>query len=116
MSGGRYSGLLVCTDFDCTLAHNGRVSKENLDAIARFQQGGGRITLATGRYPGVLKDYGIPLRCNAPLICMNGAILYDETEDRYITKLEQFFFSEVIEIISRTAGSATIHLLIVINT
>lgn len=84
MGKGRYSGLLVCTDFDCTLAHNGKVSEENLDAIARFQQGGGRLTLATGRYPWVLKDYGIPLRCNAPLICMNGAILYDESEDRYL--------------------------------
>ena len=77
MGKGRYSGLLVCSDFDGTLAYRGGVSQENLDAIARFQKEGGRLTLATGRYPGVLKDYNIPLECNAPMICMNGAILYD---------------------------------------
>ena len=77
MGKGRYSGLLVCTDFDQTLAYHGKVSKENLDAIDRFQRGGGRLTLATGRYPEVLKDHNIPFECNAPMICMNGAILYD---------------------------------------
>ena len=84
MGKGRYSGLLVCTDFDGTLAYRGKVSQENLDAIARFQEGGGRLTLATGRYPDVLQTLNVPFSCNAPMVCMNGAILYDAPEKKYL--------------------------------
>ncbi|MBQ9087109.1 MAG: HAD hydrolase family protein [Clostridia bacterium] len=79
---GKYSGLLICADFDGTLVYNGQISPGNLDAIRRFQQGGGWLTLATGRYPNVLRDHGVAFRCNAPLICMNGAILYDEETEK----------------------------------
>lgn len=81
---GKYTGLLLCSDFDGTLCYQGQVSPANLEAIEVFEQNGGRFTLATGRYPWILRELKIPLRCNAPLVCMNGAILYDGETDRYL--------------------------------
>ncbi len=81
---GKYTGLLICSDFDGTLSINQKVSKEDLEAIARFQQNGGMFTLATGRYPTILADLKIPLHCNAPMVCMNGAILYDMDRDQVL--------------------------------
>ncbi len=81
---GRYTGLLLCSDFDGTLAHEGRVSAANADAIRRFQEGGGRFTLATGRYPSILGEVKGIFSCNAPLIAMNGAILYDADRDKLL--------------------------------
>ncbi len=81
---GKYTGLLICSDFDGTLSVNQKVSDMDLKAIDYFQQNGGMFTLATGRYPTILADLHIPLHCNAPMVCMNGAILYDLDRDRVL--------------------------------
>ncbi len=75
---GRYDGLLICSDFDGTLCYRGEVSRENRDAIRRFRAGGGRFTLATGRYPGhVLELMGEDVDRSTPMICLNGGLLCD---------------------------------------
>lgn len=76
---GKFTGLLVCSDLDGTLlAHEPRISQENLDAIAYFCENGGRFTLATGRKPSILNDPRTEgLICNAPVIFLNGTLVYD---------------------------------------
>lgn len=103
---GKYTGLLLCSDFDGTLCHHGKVSRETLEAIAYFQQNGGRFTLATGRYPDILSELNVPLCCNAPLICMNGAILYDGAEDRYLYegKMSAEYADILLEILCESKG------------
>ncbi len=82
---GRYDGLLICSDFDGTLCHGGRISRENREAIGRFRAGGGRFTLATGRYPGhILNLMGEDVDRTTPMICLNGGLLCDLSEDRIL--------------------------------
>ncbi len=75
---GKYTGLLICSDFDGTLCKHQTISHENLEAIDYFQKNGGMFTLATGRYPTILRhDFAKGFTPNAPLISANGALIYD---------------------------------------
>lgn len=78
--------FIIVSDLDGTLTLNdGSVSKENVDAIKRFQSQGGIFTIASGRSPEYIKekfDYFIP---NAPIIALNGAVLYDLDKDESIS-------------------------------
>lgn len=85
---GKFDGVLICTDCDGTLTDaNGELSKENADAIKYFQKEGGRFTLATGRFPDHLSKYADKLRVNAPVISLNGVLLYDMEEEKIICDL-----------------------------
>ena len=80
---GKYSGLLICSDFDGTLFYKNGVSQENLEAIRAFREQGGAFTLATGRYPSsILARMGAEFLSPTPVICMNGGILYDVAEEK----------------------------------
>ena len=75
---GKFTGYLICTDCDGTLTYEaGKVSKENADAIKYFQQEGGLFTLATGRFPNHAKLFEHQITLNAPIVSLNGALLYD---------------------------------------
>ncbi len=78
---GIFSGVLVCSDVDGTLGENGVFPPENCAAIRRFQEQGGLFTVATGRHPHYLRDLAHAFVPNAPLVVVNGAVVYDlETE------------------------------------
>ncbi len=83
----RYDGILLCSDFDGTLALDGKVSKENIEAIKMFQEKGGLFTLATGRTPLYIADTVSELAVNAPMICVNGASLFDCTKNKELYKV-----------------------------
>ena len=74
---GRYDGFLLCVDFDGTVAHKGKMVPENVEAIRRFEEEGGLFTICTGRQPAFMMSNPLPVRPNAPLLSMNGTILYD---------------------------------------
>lgn len=72
----KYSGYLICTDIDGTLTDSkGELPENNLKAIRYFQQNGGLFTVSTGR----LQDFvmGLPFVPNAPVIVVNGTVIYD---------------------------------------
>ena len=77
MSAQPYKGLFICSDFDGTLAVKTKVSQENLDAICEFEEKGGRFTLCTGRFHTILEIEQVPLTLHTPMICLNGAMIYD---------------------------------------
>ncbi len=71
---GRYDGILILSDIDGTLtARGGEISPGNLDAIERFQAGGGLFSLCTGRPPRFLDRF--PFRSNGPVVTINGTLL-----------------------------------------
>lgn len=75
---GKFDGVLICTDCDGTLTNSkGELSKENAEAIKYFQAEGGRFTLATGRFPEHVYKFSGLLKVNAPVISLNGVLLYD---------------------------------------
>lgn len=84
---GKFSGYLICTDCDGTLTYEpGKVSDVNAEAIKYFQNGGGLFTLATGRFPDHAKLFEDRFKINAPMVSVNGAIIYDEKNNKLIEK------------------------------
>ena len=80
MGSGKFTGVLLISDYDDTLYGTDlHVSEENRAAIRSFIGQGGLFTVATGRArktfsPQVGKE-DIPL--NAPAILSNGATIFD---------------------------------------
>ena len=74
-----FSDFLIASDLDGTFLWDGRISARNLEALERFRKGGGIFTLATGRaHLNLRSAIGQPTTLiNAPVICDNGAYLYD---------------------------------------
>ena len=85
---GKFEGVLICTDCDGTLTDaNGELSEANARAIKYFQEEGGKFTLATGRFPDHLNKYSDKLKVNAPVISLNGVLLYDVEKEEKISDL-----------------------------
>ena len=53
---GKFSGYLICSDYDGTFATAGQPVQENLEALRHFVENGGRFTLATGRSVEFIRD------------------------------------------------------------
>ncbi len=75
-----FSRYLIASDIDGTyIAPNGSLVQRNLDAIARFREGGGLFTISSGRIACTIHP-NIPLikeTLNAPAVLSNGALLHD---------------------------------------
>lgn len=83
---GKFTGYLICTDCDGTLTYEaGKVSDENAQAIKYFQKEGGLFTLATGRFPDHIEMFHDKIQINAPIVSLNGTLLYD-TENKELIK------------------------------
>lgn len=69
--------LALATDYDGTLAHNGRVSPDTLAAVKRLRESGRRVLLVTGRELEdlfrVFPEYGIFDR----IVAENGALVFN---------------------------------------
>lgn len=81
---GRYDGILLCSDFDSTLALNGIVSEENAKAIRYFQENGGMFTLISGRPPVHFKNFEELFKPNTYICGYNGAIISDIDEQEIV--------------------------------
>lgn len=95
---GKFDGFLICSDIDGTLIDNNfKIPKNNLDAIRYFQEEGGLFTLATGRTPQGAKLYIDAVKPNAPLVCQNGAGIYDFSVLKYLWTSPLGNASDIIE-------------------
>lgn len=82
---GKFDGILLCTDLDDTmLTSDKKVSGENSRAIEYFKSEGGLFTFATGRVPAGAKLLLEYIHPNAPMICFNGAAIYDFKENKIL--------------------------------
>ncbi|MDR1117053.1 MAG: HAD family hydrolase [Oscillospiraceae bacterium] len=95
---GKYSEILLVSDFDMTLTNTAHeVPKENIDAVNRFMSEGGSFTIATGRARKAFEYMLETVPVNAPCIYSNGGLTYDHGEGRAIEMHE--LTDEAIEII-----------------
>lgn len=78
---GIFDGILLCSDFDGTMAHFAKVSQENSEAIRYFQSEGGIFCPCSGRETAFFRGFTDVFRANGPIITLNGSkiTLYGET-------------------------------------
>ena len=69
---------LLVSDLDGTLLDNAHeITSKNLEAIRKLKKSGVNFVIATGRTIDMVKGYLEILDYDSPLICCNGAALYD---------------------------------------
>jgi hydroxymethylpyrimidine pyrophosphatase-like HAD family hydrolase len=68
--------LALATDYDGTLAHDGRVSDDTLTALSRLRESGRRLVLVTGRELPDLQSIFGHLDLFDRVVAENGALLY----------------------------------------
>lgn len=80
---GIFDGVLLCSDFDGTLAVKQKVSKENGEAIRYFQSEGGVFCPCSGRRAHFFHRFSDLFRPNGPVIVLNGSVImqYGETPE-----------------------------------
>ena len=94
---GLFDGCLLVSDIDGTLLHNGIIPQKNIEAIEWFKSEGGIFTIATGRAITAAK-YSYELsKANAPLIALNGSVIYDFREENFL--YEKFLDPRCVEIV-----------------
>ncbi len=85
----RFDGILLCTDLDDTLlTRDKRVSEKNVNALRYFMDNGGMFTFATGRVPRGAKLVRKYIEPNAPMVCANGAAIYDFKTGKFLWSLK----------------------------
>ena len=68
----KFSGILICSDFDGTIAVGGKISEENSEAVRYFCSRGGSFALITGRTFGFLRPHCEQLSLDGYVGCING--------------------------------------------
>ncbi|MFL6549611.1 MAG: HAD family hydrolase [Povalibacter sp.] len=68
--------LCLCTDYDGTLAHHGKVDEVTLDALKRLRESGRKLVMVTGREIDDLQTVFEPLALFDLIVAENGAMIY----------------------------------------
>ena len=85
----QFDNILLISDMDGTLIdETWTISKENIEAAKYFMENGGTFTYATGRQMPIAKEIIDQLVPNAPVICYNGAAIYDYRIEEYLWSSE----------------------------
>jgi HAD superfamily hydrolase (TIGR01484 family) len=71
---------VLATDYDGTLAHDGRVDEPTLEALQRIKESGRKLVLVTGRELDELLDVFPELDIFHRVVAENGALLYRPAE------------------------------------
>src|SRR5579872_3593920 len=69
--------IALATDYDGTLAHDGKVSAETVKALERLRQSGRKLLLVTGRELPDLENIFPQLDLFDRVVAENGALVYD---------------------------------------
>ena len=97
------SDILIITDVDGTLLRESKgISAENLEAIKRFTDKGGRFTVSTGRAIDVARDLLEKIPINVPSVHINGGYFYDWQKDEiiepnYISKFARYSIKKIAD-------------------
>ena len=91
---GKFTGVLLASDFDNTLVYTAparhsnapvpNVSAGNQEALRYFMANGGRFAISTGRALPAFLKFADQVPMNAPGIICNGAALYDFEKGEYV--------------------------------
>lgn len=85
---GKYSGILICSDFDETIALRSKVSEENIKAIKYFCDNGGAFTVISGRRLAFMKEFASHIGINAPFAGLNGSYIWNFETGEHLHSVE----------------------------
>ncbi len=89
---------LVAIDIDgTTVDSKGAISQTNIDMIRRVVKEGVPVCLVTGRNIHNANKIAKKLNVKTPMICCDGAVMYDPVEKKNI--YEKFFSKELLDIV-----------------
>lgn len=99
----KFDGVLICSDFDGTLAHHQTISQSNIDAVRYFQEEGGLFTVVSGRQPSFIHEFSQMVVPNTFVCGFNGTIIQDyETDERiHSSPLGAEIYPFIAEVVSR---------------
>lgn len=96
---GKYTGILLCSDFDGTL-YNGRfIPEDNMKAIKYFRENGGLFTIVSGRNSEFLIPFFEGYNFGVPIVNFNGAMFYDFDNRKVVS--EHFMSGVTMEHMNR---------------
>lgn len=104
---GKYSGILLCSDFDGTLFDGNEIPESNIRAIKEFREGGGLFTVISGRPPHFLKPFFEGYTFGVPTGNLNGAVICDVDNGK--TVRESFMSGLTCELALRYAEAAGVY-------
>lgn len=81
---GKYSGILICSDFDGTLFDGEKIPENNITAIKEFRREGGLFTVISGRPVNFLPPFFEGYKFGVPTVNLNGAVIYDVDEGKAV--------------------------------
>lgn len=81
---GKFDGILICTDFDSSVAWKAVIPEENEKAIKYFKDNGGLFSLITGRNRSALQKFCEDSMPNTYIGCYNGTMIYDPINDKIV--------------------------------
>lgn len=73
----KFEGILLCSDFDGTIAANAKISDKNREAVDHFTENGGLFTVISGRKQLFFTEPNELPRLTAPAVCLNGSMILD---------------------------------------
>ena len=74
---------VLATDYDGTLAHNGRVEPFVLEALERLRAGGRRVVLVTGREIADLRRVFSRFELFDMIVAENGGVLFTPSSGQF---------------------------------
>ena len=97
---GKFSGILICSDFDGTLALNAHVVEKNIQAINYFKENGGLFSVITGRTVDFLRSRSNEVESNTFVGCVNGTVIYDYPNGKPVSEdyLQGDIFTPLVKI------------------
>ena len=77
---------LIIADLDGTIVEKKQVSDQTRETLKKLKEQGYLFTIATGRHMVATKALAETLEVDLPVICGNGAIIYDFKKDEIMSK------------------------------
>ena len=83
---GKYTGILLCSDFDGTLYNGKVIPEDNMKAIRHFRENGGLFSVVSGRDSAFLHSFFDGYSFGVPVVNYNGAVIYDFDNRKIISE------------------------------
>ena len=96
---GKYTGILLCSDFDGTLYDGKAIPEDNIKAIKHFRENGGLFSIVSGRNHEFLVPFFEGYSFGVPIVNFNGAMFYDMDAGKVVS--EHFMTGVTMEHINR---------------